>query len=217
MMNLSEADPKGNETPKVMMMADRCALGPLRRDLLPLYHRWINDVSTQRTLGTTVRPFTLEEEQAWYDARVTAAGRTAESFTIYERESMQPIGTTSWDEINYHHRTATFGILIGESAYRGRGLGTEVTRLMLDYAFTALGLHNVLLTVWEFNLAGLRAYTKAGFRECGRRHQCGFVAGKWWDLVYMECLSTDFVSSWLRKALDPDDTQRASQGKNKGV
>src|SRR5437879_12334654 len=112
-------------------MVDERSLAPLLGDLLLLYHRWIHDVSTQRTLGTTVRPFTLEEEQAWYDTRVTAAGRTAESFTIYERESMQPIGTTSWDEINYHHRTATFGILIGKSAYPGRGHGTEVTRLML--------------------------------------------------------------------------------------
>ncbi len=36
----------------------------------------------------------------------------------------------------------------------GRGYGTETTRLMLDYAFTALGLHNVMLTVFVFNAAG---------------------------------------------------------------
>jgi RimJ/RimL family protein N-acetyltransferase len=215
-VNLSGADPSGNETAVVNIMSERIILGPLRRDLLTLYHRWINDLSTQRTLGPTVRLFTLEEQQAWYDARVTVAGRTEESFTIYERESMQPIGTTSWDEINYHHRTATFGILIGESAFRGRGLGTEVTRLMLDYAFTALGLHNVLLTVWEFNPAGQRAYTKAGFRECGRRHQCGLVAGKWWDLVYMECLATDYVSPWLRQLL-ASDMPHSNQGGHEGV
>ena len=214
-MNLSGADPKGDETAVVNIMSERIVLGPLRRDLLVLYHRWINDISTQRTLSPRIRLFTLEEQLAWYDARVTAAGRTEESFTIYERESMQPIGTTSWDGIDYHHRTANFGILVGESAYRGRGLGTEVTRLMLDYAFTALGLHNVLLTVWEFNPAGLRAYTKAGFRESGRRHQCGLLAGKWWDLVYMECLATDFVSPWLRQLLTsnmPDSRQEGQEG-----
>jgi RimJ/RimL family protein N-acetyltransferase len=211
-VNLSGADPKGKETTIVNIMSDRIVLGPLRRDLMAVYHQWINDISTQRTLGPTLRLFTLEEEQAWYDARVMASGRTEESFTIYERENMQPIGTTSWDEINYHHRTATFGVLIGESSYRGRGLGTEVTRLMLDYAFTVMGLHNVVLTVWEFNPAGLRAYTKAGFREYGRRHQCGLLAGKWWDLIYMECLSSDFVSPWLCQLLAYDMPDARQEG-----
>ncbi len=31
--------------------ADLVALGPLRRDLLPLYQRWINDLEALRTLG----------------------------------------------------------------------------------------------------------------------------------------------------------------------
>ena len=42
---------------------------------------------------------------------------------------------------------------------------------MLDYAFAALGLHSLMLTVSEFNLTGRRAYKKAGFKEFGRRRQ----------------------------------------------
>ena len=49
---------------------------------------------------------------------------------------------------------------------------------MLDYAFTALGLHSVMLIVDEFNLAGRRAYEKAGFREFGRRRQCHWIGGR---------------------------------------
>ena len=48
---------------------------------------------------------------------------------------------------------------------------------MLDYAFTALGLHNVMLTIHEYNLAGRRAYEKAGFKEIGRRRQCRWLNG----------------------------------------
>lgn len=51
---------------------------------------------------------------------------------------------------------------------RGKGFGTETTSLMLDYAFTVLGLHSVGLAVAEFNAAGIRAYQKAEFQECGR-------------------------------------------------
>ena len=68
---------------------------------------------------------------------------------------MRPKGNTGLHEVDYRNRTASFGILIGEPECRGKGYGTETTRLMLDYAFTALGLHNVMLIVFEFNAAGM--------------------------------------------------------------
>ena len=45
---------------------------------------------------------------------------------------------------------------------RGQGLGTEATRLVLDYAFHVLELRNVLLETLEWNAAGLEAYSMAG-------------------------------------------------------
>jgi hypothetical protein len=63
---------------------------------------------------------------------------------------------------------------------------------MLDYAFAVLGLQSVMLTVAEFNPAGIRAYQKAGFREFGRRRQCRWMGGQLWDDVYMDCLAPEF-------------------------
>ena len=181
---------------------DKVALGPLRRDLLPLYQRWINDFSTLRTLGLPPTVMTLEQETAWYDRAATS--ERGMTFTIYERATGKPIGTTGLHDIDYHHRKAAFGIMIGEPDYRGKGYGTETTRLMLDYAFTALGLHNVMLTVFEYNLAGQRAYEKAGFREFSRRRQCRLMGGRLWDEVYMECLATGFTSPLLGHIFVPD-------------
>jgi RimJ/RimL family protein N-acetyltransferase len=177
-----------SESPIINITGDKVALGPLRRDLLPLYQRWINDFSTLRTLGLPPTVMTLEQETAWYDAQVTSE-RSA-SFTIYERATGRPIGNT--------------GIMIGEADCRGKGYGTETTRLMLDYAFTGLGLHNVMLTVFEYNLAGRHAYEKAGFREFGRRRQCRMMGGHLWDEVYMECLATEFTSPVLARIFVPD-------------
>jgi diamine N-acetyltransferase len=94
--------------------------------------------------------------------------------------------------------------MIGEADCRGKGYGTETTRLMLDYAFTALGLHNVMLTVFEYNLAGRRAYEKAGFREFGRRRQSRWMGGRLWDEVYMDCLASEFTSPLLGHIFVPD-------------
>jgi RimJ/RimL family protein N-acetyltransferase len=146
------------ERPILNVEGNLVALGPLGRDLLPLYQRWINDLGTMRTLGLAPLPMTSEKEQDWYDRQSKAEDDVP--FTIYERETLLPIGNTGLHGVDHRDRSATFGILIGEPDCRGKGYGTETMHLMLDYAFTALGLHNVMLTVFEFNPAG------AGFRFC---------------------------------------------------
>ena len=45
----------------------------------------------------------------------------------------------------------------------------------------------------EFNHSGIRAYEKAGFREAGRLRQNWFFGGKFWDLVYMDCVAGEFM------------------------
>jgi diamine N-acetyltransferase len=134
----------------------------------------------------------------WYESEQSNG---TVGFTIYERATWRPVGNTALHRIDHRNRTAVFGILIGEPDARGKGYGTEAARLMLDYAFTALGLHSVMLTCAEFNQAGLRAYEKAGFREFGRRRQCRWLVGRLWDDVYMDCLSSDFDSPVLTRVL----------------
>jgi len=191
-----------DEQPVLNIVGELVALGPLRKDLLPLYGRWINDFGTVRNLSPPPRPMTAEQEQDWYERVVKSEDDTP--FTIYERSTMRPIGNTILAGMDFRNRSATFGIVIGEPDARGKGYGTETIRLMLDYAFTALGLHNVMLTVFEFNPAGIRAYTKAGFRECGRRRECRLMGGKLWDEIYMQCLSTDFESPVLGRIFSHD-------------
>src|SRR5215210_2507763 len=179
------------------------ALGPVRRDLLPIYQRWINDLGTMRTLGLPPHPMTSEKEQDWYERQSKTEDDVP--FTIYERETLRPIGNTGLHSVDYRNRTAAYGIMIGEPECRSKGYGAETTRLMLDYAFSALGLHNVILTVFEFNPAGIRAYKKAGFKEIGRRRECRLMGGKLWDEIYMDCLSCEFESPVLGRIYAPDE------------
>jgi diamine N-acetyltransferase len=194
------------EEPIINIIGEKVALGPFRRDLVPLMQRWINDFAALRNLGK-VTPQTLEQETEWYDARAT--GENESSFLIYARidtddGGLRPIGTVGLFNINHHNGRADFGILIGEADARGKGHGTEATLLTLDYAFTALGLRNVALTVGEWNIAGQRAYAKAGFREYGRRRQCWPMGGRWWDEVHMDCIASEFTSPVLARIFQPD-------------
>ena len=188
--------------PIVNIVGERVALGPLVREQVPLYARWRNDFFVQRTTGDVPEPTTLEVATTRFEAR--ASGDGTYRFVIYERATWRPIGLTHLSEIEWRGRTAAFSIVLGEADARGRGYGTEATRLLLDYAFTALGLHSVMLITDSFNLAGQAAYRKSGFREFGRRRECSFLGGTLHDLVYMECLAREFASPVLGAIFAPD-------------
>ena len=202
------------DEPIITMQGERVALGPLRRELVPQATRWINDLAVVRGLGPIRGPITEEAELAWFERAV--ADDAAAHFTIYAPASRAPdepardppsgggdspgtawlpIGTTALGRIDWRNRSAEFGIMIGVGSARGRGYGTETTRLMLDYAFTALGLHSVMLRVHEYNPAGAAAYRKAGFREFGRRRQSHWQGARLWDTIHMECLAREFIGT----------------------
>ena len=63
---------------------------------------------------------------------------------------------------------------------------------MLDYGFTTLGLHNVMLIVDSENRWAIRAYLRAGFKDIGRRREARRTGEQRSDDIYMDCLATDF-------------------------
>ena len=94
--------------------------------------------------------------------------------------------------------------MIGEKECWGKGYGAETTALMLDYGFNALGLHNIMLSVFSHNERGQRAYRRAGFREIGRRREALRRGGQTYDLVYMDCLASEFRGRVLERLLRSD-------------
>ena len=59
-----------------------------------------------------------------------------------------------------------FRILIG-SAGRNQGLGTEATRLLIDYLFRQTTLVRLSLSVFDFNPRARHVYEKLGFQVTG--------------------------------------------------
>jgi diamine N-acetyltransferase len=180
-----------------LIEGERAALGPLRRDLAETYVAWINRVEVKSGL-TNLGVYDRESEEAWIAETAKAnAGLepSAANFTVYDRRDGAPVGTAGLMDISHRHRRATFGILLGER--RGQGIGTEATRLTLDWAFNVLSLRNVLLEVMPWNAAAIRVYEKAGFKLVGRRRDAILAFGRRWDEVYMDAVADEFSGSVL--------------------
>ena len=185
--------------PVITFEGEKVALGPLSRAYLGHFHRWFNDLEVMKTYSMRWSPKSEEDVEEWY-TRVSQDGQ-AVGFMVYERIEGVPLGYTMLLNINHYHQIADFDIILGEKAMWGRGFGTEAIRLTLDYGFTALNLHSILLTVRSFNERGLHAYERAGFRTFGRRREARQLAGKRYDVIYMECLASEFQSPVLHKLL----------------
>ena len=67
-----------------------------------------------------------------------------------------------------------------------------------------MGLHNILLVTFSWNLPAIRAYTKAGFREIGRRRGAVVTLGQRYDQVLMDAIAEEFTDSVLARQAPPE-------------
>lgn len=185
------------EEPIITIRGEKVALGPTSRTLLPLITRWMNSLETTRFLRMGV--YHPEQEEKWFD-NLMSDERT-QYFTIYELPDLRPIGGVDLHEIDIRHRTAEVGIMIGEADARGKGYGTEATRLICDFGFNSLGLHSISLMTFEWNIAGQKAYEKAGFKEFGRRRESRWFNGRYWDDIWYDLLASEFESPVIKQMI----------------
>jgi diamine N-acetyltransferase len=198
---MTDEEPKQQRL--ILVQGQRVGLGALRHDLIPAYLRWRSDPEVMRGTGAACQVPTVEAIQAWYE-QATSPGNRDVHFTIYDLDDVAPVGTALLVRVDQHAGTAEFGLTIGER--RNQGLGTEATKLVLDWAFTVMGLHNILLVTFSWNLPAIRAYSKAGFREIGRRRGAVVTYGQRYDQVLMDAVADEFTESVLAKQAPPRAT-----------
>jgi diamine N-acetyltransferase len=176
--------------PLVNFTSSRLSYGPLGAEHLALSLKWANDFAVAAPRGMMLRPYALDTITAWGERTRTSSDRSV--FVIYERATNRAIGETGFTNIDLFHRTAEFGILLGETDCWGQGYGTEAAHRMLTYGFTHLRLHNIWLHVSSANERGMRAYIRAGFQQTGRRREAQWIRDQLCDIVFMDCLATEF-------------------------
>jgi diamine N-acetyltransferase len=180
-----------------LVTGERAALGLLRREQLAQITVWFNDPEVRR--GLAHRGIVNEEAEArWYEETTEAARAprpTAVAFAIHDAADGELVGVCGLEGIDHNFSRADLGIFLGHR--RGTGLGADATRLALDWAFTILGLHNVMLESYDFNEQAIRAYERAGFRVIGRRRDAVRALGRRWDSILMDATAEGFESPVL--------------------
>jgi RimJ/RimL family protein N-acetyltransferase len=132
-----------------------------------------------------------EIERRWHDDGLIGDELSFLSVAAGEAGEEACAGWVSWRRV----RPATFEIGISLFLeYRGRGIGTEAQRQLVDYLFATTPVHRVQAGTETGNVAEQRALERVGFRREGVLRGVGIRAGEWRDGVMYGLVRDDWKS-----------------------
>jgi [ribosomal protein S5]-alanine N-acetyltransferase len=89
-------------------------------------------------------------------------------------------------------RRARYAVGLFDSSVWGKGLGAEITQLILQYAFEELKLHRVDLRVIEYNKRAIACYEKCGFTKEGIEREGALIEDKYESDFMMSILDREY-------------------------
>jgi RimJ/RimL family protein N-acetyltransferase len=118
----------------------------------------------------------------------------AACFSVVELATGELAGEALLWNIDLHNRAAHIGISL-LPAFRGRGLGADVVRVLCRYGFAIRGLHRLQAETLADNDAMIHAAGRAGFRREGTLRRSAWVSGDFADEVMLGLLATEWKAS----------------------
>jgi RimJ/RimL family protein N-acetyltransferase len=120
-------------------------------------------IEAERPFDTTIKPdpvsyYDLREMMLSEEAAIVVAecaGQVVASGFVRIREARHYLD---------HERYAYFGFMYTAPSFRGSGINARIMDALKDWALSK-GLSEIRLTVYEDNLAAIRAYEKYGFKK----------------------------------------------------
>jgi len=126
---------------------------------------------------------TRDEEADWLGKRLASVEKGELVDVVAEVDGKMVANAEIGRRRGNMSHVADFGIGI-RAGYRGIGIGTELTRLLIEQA-KRIGLKTIILDVFETNNTAKGLYAKAGFKESGRIPKGVYKNGKYVDLIRM--------------------------------
>lgn len=89
--------------------------------------------------------------------------------------SDEALGMIDVFDFDFKNGRAGVGILVKEPNDREKGYGSEALKLLIDYSFTHLGLHQLYCNISEGNEASVKLFSKQGFKKIGLKKDWNYI------------------------------------------
>ncbi len=165
----------------------RIYLASLKKSSIPILFKWIND-KEDVLFNAPYRAIPMKEHLNWFRS-ITKKRKDLIIYGIYLKDSNKLIGTCQLHSISPLHNNAELQIRIGDKKERNKGYGTEVVKLLIDFAFDKLHLHRIHLHVFSTNSRAIRTYEKNGFIKEGLLREAALINNQYIDIMLMGILN----------------------------
>lgn len=145
------------------------------------YIGWLNDPETVRYSAQRHQRHTRHSCESYLSS--FAEGENLFLSIALRGPEPCPVGTATI-YVDRPNGVGDIGILIGDGASRGVGLGAEIWPTLIGFAFRELALRKVTAGTLAVNKPMLALFRKAGMVEDGRRQGQALWQGQPVDLVY---------------------------------
>ncbi len=208
------SDPRGAVNPKVPsrieLAGPRFLLRTLRPgDETPAYLAWLEDEEVTRYLELRFESMDAGKLRKWIES---FDNESRFLFGIHDRETGAFIGTATLYDVRPMHGLANYGYLVGEKAFWGRGVVTEVIRLLFDFAFDVVGVRKISTGCLAPNLASVVNYKRLGLRPEGtlKEHR------RWGDGYCDEYIYSITADEWRARRAATAPPAATGTGAEKG-
>jgi RimJ/RimL family protein N-acetyltransferase len=182
-----------------VLTGEHCALRELQVADAPLLVPVLTDPEVMRFMSP---PPATVERFAWFidwSRREREAGRYL-AFALVPHAQAAPVGVLQLRQLEPEFRTAEWGVAMAPQ-YWGAGLFLDAARLLLDFAFTDLGVHRLEARAALANSRSQAAMRKLGAVQEGvLRRSLTTADGQRLDQVLWSLLDED----WRQLTAQPD-------------
>ncbi|NWF62768.1 MAG: GNAT family N-acetyltransferase [Chloroflexi bacterium] len=172
----------------------RIRLRAVERGDVAKFYEYVNDPEVTRGLSMYL-PKSMQDEMDWFEGlmKQNPCNRPL-SMETRKGKGWKLIGNCGVFGIEWTHRSAELGIMIGEKDEWNKGYGAEAMTLLLKHGFETLNLNRIQLRVYAENVRAVRSYEKAGFVLEGRLREAVYKSGKYDDVLFMSVLRSEWAS-----------------------
>lgn len=160
-------------------------LRPLKNCDIPTIAGWLTDETMMHKWCAnefTTFPLTADALRAYFDARRDRD----DYFEFCAFDGSELLGHFILEFTDESKKEMWLGFVILAPEKRGKGLGKELVRLAVRYAFTIAGAEKMTLAVFKNNPAAMHVYESLGFRQVPTDRPPLTVMGSVWDAAFME-------------------------------
>lgn len=167
------------------IVGERIFLEPLNDERISSdYIRWMQDQDILQYLTGRQGEYS-EGELKDYVAQMNKSPHD-HLFGIFLKKESTHIGNIKIGNIDFLHKFADLGLIIGNKSLWGKGYATEAITLATQYAFNGLNMNKLTAGMIVDNVGSYKAFLKAGYREVGRLTRHVLFEGRYTNTILVE-------------------------------